>query len=191
MSLHADTQVSPPEDAAADLLSNVRHRTSLCSALLRCYAFDRAAAPLLLHSAGAEGGGSYGGAVLTLMDPASPPAEGQQDAAEGGDELPHSGTDDGPVVMSAAENGTAGSAASVTESVDTAEAGAAGDGTPPRAGAMAGASAVLLPRLPAGLLYVATPRAYEALARIPRSLGRLAAAADTANRGEELSAETL
>jgi hypothetical protein len=182
-------QVSPPQDAAAELFANVAQRALLCSALLRCFAFDRAAAPLLLYSAAAapEGGGRYGGATLPLSASALPSADGWRAAAEGGDKLPHGRADHAAEVTAGADNGGAALTASLKDSVDyTADASAANDGAPARAGAATRASAVLLPRMPAGLLYVASPRAYDALARIPRTLGRLAAAADAANPGEEL-----
>lgn len=44
-------------------------------------------------------------------------------------------------------------------------------------------AAVLLPRMPAGLMYVASPRSYDALAVVVRSLGRMAASADAATSG--------
>ena len=140
---------------AADLLGNARHRASVCSALLRCVAFDRAAAPLLLFAGAAEGGGSYGGAALVSSAVAA--SANQRSAAGHGSEpgsVPQTGAVTGPGNVLVTANGV---------------------------------MAVLLPRMPAGLSYIANPRAYEALARVPRTLGRLAAAADAANTGVEIA----
>ena len=182
--LSTGVQVSPAEDAAAALLANAGHRAALCSALQRCFAFDRAAAPLLLYSAGHEGGGNYSNANLALPMSASPSADSRQAASGGSAALPPNGTADAPAIAAAAaENGAVAMHASLEGSADAADASSGAGLYPALAASVASAPAALLPRMPAGLLYVATARAYEALARIPRTIGRLAATADAANPG--------
>ena len=176
LSQQAVVQVALPA-GAADLLSNARHRASLCSTLLQCFAFDRAAAPLLLFSGAADGGGSYGGALA----PALPADVSRQDVAKDAD-MPSASSTGG---AARAMHGTADVPATATsrepDSVSRARMGSNAAGR---------LMAVLLPRMPAGLLYVASPRAYEALARVPRTLGRLAAADDVATPGAALCLAT-
>ena len=164
----------------ADLLGNARHRASLCEALLRCFTFDRAAGPLLLFAGAADSGGSYGGARSALVAPAVAANATTRIAAEG-QTTPLLGT------ASALTTGAPSSAAAGSERHETEPKSpmaacvvTSAGGTPLTA---SGVLAVLLPRMPAGLLYIASPRAYEALARVPRTVGRLAAEADAADPG--------
>ena len=153
--LYPLVQVALPGDIA-DLLGNARHRASVCSALLRCFAFDRAAGPLLLFAGVADSGGSYGGASSARMPPAVPASAIKPGVAEGSTQpLPSTAP-----VPSVADPSTAAAGTDGHKPVPSSmPATGAVTGSGSTSLAANGATAVLLLRMPAGLLYVASPRA--------------------------------
>lgn len=167
-------QAAPREQAAAALLGNAAQRAALCSALCQCFVFDSAAAPLLLYSAALEAG-TYAqqptSALTSTFEP-RPEAASPNSDAHTAEPLPSSPQNTGTYLS--------------RDLPDSVSDRAPDPGQPPRAaGAGFGLNAaLLLPRIPVALMYVASPRAYEALATVVRTLGRLAATADAASSGD-------
>ncbi|KAG2444915.1 hypothetical protein HXX76_001651 [Chlamydomonas incerta] len=152
--------VAGPGAAAEWLLLRPAALAELLGALFRCFAFDRTAAPLVLHLRGEAG--AYG-------PPPQLPAAAPSAAAPS----EPSGTAPAPAPAPSGLEGGAGTAkepAVAAAAAAAAAAGGCGGG---------GATAVPeLPRMPLGLLHLASQRSYAAVAGVARALGWLARRAD-------------
>ena len=140
------TQVLPAHDVAAKLLQSPAQLSLVCSSLQECFAFNQAAAGLLLYATPNHG-------PHLALPAAQPLAESPQGAE--GSIVPSSETAEADV--SAAENRQV--------------AGPDRGGMNPGQGSL---SAPLLPRMPAGLAHVGTQQGYEALAAVARGIGCVA-----------------
>ena len=139
-------QVLPAHAVAAKLLQNPAQLSLLCSSLQQCFAFEPAAAGLLLYATADAG--------PHLSIPAAQPSSDS--------------TDD----MSSST--LVGSAPASSEADDMERSGrraGASDVLGPQQGSL---SAPMLPRMPAGLAHAGSQQCYEALAAVARSVGRAA-----------------
>lgn len=138
-------QVLPAGDVAAKLLQSPAQLSLLCSSLQQCFAFDQAAAGLLLY-AGAE-------PAPHLSIPAAQPEGASMGDSHSSSKL-ESGKNEAKAaaIQSREQSAPAKQAAIAQESL----------------------SAPMLPRMPAGLAHVGSQQCYEALAAVARSIGHVA-----------------
>lgn len=136
----------PAQDVAAKLLQSPAQLSLVCSNLQECFAFNQAAAGLLLYATPDSG-------PHLATQSAQPLAESPQGAE--GSIVPSSET--AQADFSAAEN----------RQVAVPDRGRMNPG-------QGSLSAPLLPRMPAGLAHVGTQQGYKALAAVARGIGRVA-----------------
>ena len=170
-------QACKPSQVTAEVLQNPVQLQAILWELTQGLTFDPAAAALLLHNT------STGGAHLPRALPAMEP---ESSAAPEAAEAPGCCA---PAESSRPEDGLAPSAA-VAGPVDgqpgTAEEPLLGPSLPAQHALSEGLQlpAVVLPRMPAGLKFIATGKAYEAAAKVARVLGHAAAGSgEPAGRG--------
>ncbi len=133
---------------AGAVLANPGRRAVLAAAFCTAFEFKRAAAPLLLHAGASDAGPRASAAISEAAAP---------DGASSGGGVPVTEEDAADSLGVAATS--PGSAAAAARDAD----------------AMAGrTAAAALPRMPMGLAYVGSRRAYGALATAMRLTGRLA-----------------
>ena len=139
-------QVLPAQVVAAKLLQNPAQLALVCSSLQECFAFDPAAAGLLLYATADAG--------PHLSIPAAQPSS-------------HSPDD--------IRSSTLVCSAPAAEEADGMERSSQHAGASDVLGLQQGAlSAPMLPRMPAGLAHVGSQQCYEAVAAVARSIGRVA-----------------
>ena len=143
-------QVLPAGDVAAKLLQSPAQLSLLCSSLRQCFAFDQAAAGLLLYA------GDDAGPHLSI--PAAQPKMASLEDL-------HSGSTPGREVPEAPSAVIQSRGQSVPAKQE--------------ATAQGSLSAPMLPRMPAGLAHVGSQQCYEALAAVARSIGHVALTAGT------------
>ena len=138
-------QVLPAADVAAQLLQSPAQLSLLVSSLQQCFAFDQAAAGLLLY-AGPDAGPHQS---IPAAQPEQPGLEHLRSSSNPEAEAP-------------------GAAAAALQSRQRSPLATEAATAP---GSM---SAPMLPRMPAGLAHVGSQQCYEALAAVARSIGRAA-----------------
>jgi len=139
-------QVLPAGDVASKLLQSPAQLSLVCSSLQQCFAFDQAAAGLLLYAVPDTG------PHLTV-----PAAQPEEASLEGRENISQPNTE-APAAPSASLQGSQLSEPDRHSSESTQRS----------------LSAPMLPRLPAGLAHVGSQQCYEALAAVARSIGHVA-----------------
>ncbi len=135
----------PAADVAAKLLQSPAQLSLPCSSLQQCFAFDQAAAGLLLY-AGADPGPHLS---IPAAQPERASLESLHSSNQPGTEVPEASS---AAIQSREQNAPAKQAATAQGSL----------------------SAPMLPRMPAGLAHVGSQQCYEALAAVARSIGHVA-----------------
>lgn len=163
-------QAAPAATVADAVLANPARRATLASAFCAAFDFERAAAPLLLHAGASDAGPR---SLISAGADADDEADyGASDGASGS----------APAAAGAVAGGTAAQVPAPedgsTAAAEWMTAAAAAAAAPGRAEDVAGqAAAAALPRMPMGLAFVGSRRAYTALATAMRLIGRLAVSA--------------
>ena len=139
-------QVLPAQVVAAKLLQNPAQLSLLCSRLQECFAFDSAAAGLLLYATADSG-------PHLSIPAAQPSSDNSEDTSS-----------------STLVSGAPAAAEADGMEGDRQHTGAL-DVFGPQQGSL---SAPMLPRMPAGLAHAGSQQGYEALAAVARSIGRVA-----------------
>ena len=139
-------QVLPAQVVAAKLLQNPAQLSLLCSSLQECFAFDPAAAGLLLYATADAG--------PHLSNPAAQPLSDSLDD-----------------LSSSTMVSRAPAAAVAGDTQGSGQHTGALDALWPQQGSL---SAPMLPRMPAGLAHAGSQQCYEALAAVARSIGLVA-----------------
>ena len=142
----AGVQVLPAQVVAAKLLQNPAQLSLLCSSLQESFAFDPAAAGLLLYAT------ADAGPHLSI-----PAAQSSSDSLV--DESSSALVGRAPAAAEADGMGWGGQHTGVLDVLG------------PQQGSL---SAPMLPRMPAGLAHMGSQQCYEALAAVARSIGRVA-----------------